>query len=91
MQAQSQASSAARKIVSTFSDDNKPSSRATSPANAAASQATGPAPLSAQQQDYGNLIQHITDLKASAHAFKVNAYVFRKSEEILGSLLDDQS
>ncbi|TNE63665.1 MAG: hypothetical protein EP335_08885 [Alphaproteobacteria bacterium] len=37
---------------------------------------------------YADVIQQMADLKASEHAFKANATVFKRLDETLGSLLD---
>ena len=40
--------------------------------------------------EFGNLIQHMVDLKAEKNVFAANALAFRRIDETLGSLLDDK-
>ena len=60
-------------------------------ADAAARPGTGTAPLASPSgADMGDLIQQMVDLRAEANAFKANAEVFKRTDEALGSLLDDE-
>jgi len=39
---------------------------------------------------YGSLIQQFADLRAEEHAFQASATAFKKIDETLGTLLDDE-
>lgn len=64
------------------------------PSNAApptkAATITGPSSTAPSGGDFGSLIQQFADLRAEENAFKANATAFKKIDETLGSLLDDE-
>ncbi len=92
LQAERRATDIAKEILQStrsspsFSDtlETKQQESQTAPAEAQAEHSqTGAA-------DYGSLIQQFSDLRAEENAFKANATAFKRSDETLGSLLDDK-
>lgn len=51
---------------------------------------SGTAPTAATGSDFGNLIQQFADLRAEEKAFQASATAFKKIDEGLGTLLDDE-
>lgn len=51
---------------------------------------TGPSSTAPSGGDFGSLIQQFADLRAEENAFKASATAFKKIDETLGSLLDDE-
>ncbi|MFC3051374.1 hypothetical protein [Kordiimonas pumila] len=45
--------------------------------------------LNTASAGYGDILQHLVDLRAEQQAFKANAEAFKRIDETLGTLLDD--
>jgi len=52
---------------------------------------TGPSSTAPSGEGFGNLIQQFADLRAEENAFKASATAFKKIDETIGTLLDDES
>lgn len=99
LQAERRATDVARDILKSTSegasfsiDEGKDSQNIPSDAAQETKAATiaGPSPTAPSGGDFGSLIQQFADLRAEENAFKANATAFRKIDETLGSLLDDE-
>ena len=91
LQAEQRATEVAQNILedtakgANFSVDDLPEN-----ATETASEPTGGQSLNEGGAGFGDLIQHMVDLKQSEHAFKANAKAFKIASETLGDFLDEQ-
>jgi len=93
LQAERRATDIAKDILETAAKSSSFSlEQQNSPETRPANTAPSSAPLSAPNgNDFGNLIQQFADLRAEENAFAANATAFKKIDETLGTLLDDES
>ena len=91
LQAERRATDAASSILKTVSEASSFSVDSAPEGGQSASQNSGANTKSVPGDGFGNLIQHFADLRAEENAFKASATAFKKIDETLGSLLDDES
>jgi len=94
LQAEQRATDIAKDILQTTAEASSFKLDAAQNGNAqqeASNQTTGTAPQAPAGGNFGNLIQQFADLRAEETAFKASATAFKKIDETLGTLLDDES
>jgi len=93
LQAEQRATDIAKDILKTTSDSTsfKLETQTGENISQPSSQLSGTAASVPSGAGFGNLIQQFADLRAEENAFKASATAFKKIDETLGALLDDES